>query len=141
MLKFYWIVVEPFLFKRKSRFVSSEWRLWRWNDNLNFLVILTHILYRVSHLWQFPGNWLQIANYDRYSDFKAIFEMSCLFTTKNTQKNNTNCPDKGLNYSFSKQAKKLLAWILFGDKWNGCSSLISIDIVNIRSFLEFLFCL
>ena len=43
--------------------------------------------YRVSHnLWQFPGNWLQIANYDRYSNFEAISEMPCLFTFRKVQK-------------------------------------------------------
>ena len=45
------------------------------------------LFYRVSHnLWQFTGNWLQIANYGRYSNFEAICEMPCLFTVRNVQK-------------------------------------------------------
>ena len=47
--------------------------------------ILIYLIYRVSHnLWQFPGNCLQIANYDRYSKFEAIFEMPCLGKYKKT---------------------------------------------------------
>ena len=38
-------------------------------------------MYRVSHnLWQSPGNWLQIANQDMYSNCEAIFEIPCLFS-------------------------------------------------------------
>ena len=46
------------------------------------------------------------------------------------------------NYSLSNQPKKLLARTFFGDQWNGFSSLILTDIVNIESFFEIscLFC-
>ena len=62
--------------------------------------MLYSCVYRVSHnLWQFPGNCLQIANYDRYSNFEAIFEMPCLLTSRKVQK---------IKHSAKKRAFKVL---------------------------------
>ena len=95
-------------------------------------------MYRVSHnLWQFPENWLQISNYDRYSNFEAIFKMPRLLTSKKVQKN-TFCSEKGIQITLFKAIKKSLGADFFGAQWNGCSSLIATDIVNIGSFFNFL---
>ena len=57
------------------------------DSNKNIRSFTYNNAYRVSHnLWQFRGNWLQIVNYGRYSNFKAIFEMPCLFNFRKVQK-------------------------------------------------------
>ena len=78
-------------------------------------------IYRVSHsLLQFPGNWLQIANYDRYSNFEGIFGMPCLFKTKKSTRNKHIFPRKGCpNYSFSKQPIKLLPLVFCNSIFGG----------------------
>ena len=65
-------------------FVSEIVRIGNYQNRKSFRITKTSHpsrIYQVSHnLWQFPGNWLQIAKYGRYSNFEAIFEMPCLFT-------------------------------------------------------------
>ena len=63
--------------------------------------------YRVSHnLWQFLGNWLQIANYDRYSHFEVIFEMLCLYTSIKVQKITHSAHERSLKLLFFKATQK-----------------------------------
>ena len=88
-------------------------------------------IYRVSlNLWQFPGNWLQIKNYSRYSNFEANFEMPWLFTSGEVQKMTHSARIWLLKLLFFKATKK--------HQWNGCSSLISKDIGSFLEFLAFL---
>ena len=66
-------------------------------------------MYRVSHnLWQFPGNWLQIENYGRYSNFETIFEMPCLFRSRKVQKITHSARIGVFNLLFLKATKKTL---------------------------------
>ena len=66
-------------------------------------------IYRVSHnLWQFPGKWLQIKNYGRYSNFEAIFKMPCLFTSRKVQKTTHSAKIRVFNLLFLKATKKTL---------------------------------
>ena len=70
-------------------------------------LIYLNMVYRVNHnLWQFPGNSLQIANYDRYSDFGAIFGMLCLFTSRKVQKVTHSAQKKVFKLLFFKATKK-----------------------------------
>ena len=79
---------------------------------MNKLKIKT--LYRVSHiLWQFPGKWLQIVNYDRYSKFEAIFEMPCLFSSRKVQKITHSAQTRGFELLFFKAT---LGADFFGDQ-------------------------
>ena len=58
--------------------------------------------------WQFPGNCLQIANYDRHSNFEAIFEMPCLLTFRKAQKITHSTQKRVFNLLFFKATKKTL---------------------------------
>ena len=82
------------------------------NEALNIInqfVARMILLYRVSHnLWQFPGNWLQIVNYCRYSNFEAIFEMPCLFTVRKVLKIAYSAKIRVLKLLFFKATKKTL---------------------------------
>ena len=67
------------------------------------------LFYRVSHnLWQFTGNWLQIANYGRYSNFEAIFKMPCSFTFRQIQKKSHSAKNRVFKLLFFKVTKKTL---------------------------------
>ena len=82
------------------------------NAQLNLAYIAKPKKYLVTHnLWQFPGNWLQIANYGRFSNFKALFEMPCLFTSRKVQKITHSAQKRVFKLLFSKQPKILLARI------------------------------
>ena len=76
---------------------------------MDFFLMSQPYFYRVGHnLWQFPGNWLQIEKYDRYSNFEAIFEKPCLFTSSKVQKITHSAKIRVFNLLFLKATKKSL---------------------------------
>ena len=75
----------------------------------------------MSHnLWQFPGNWLQIANYNRYSNFEAIFKMPCLFTSKKVQKITHSAQKRMFKLLFFQSNQKALATDFWNSIFGGC---------------------